>query len=241
VSDSGGDGEGTPAATVEDLGVAFGDVEVFADVSLTLDAGTTTALVGPNGSGKSTLLRAIAGLQPATGRVSVPGGTPRSIGYLPQDPQFRSGFTARETVETYAHLLPDAGDPDAALDRVGLDAADRHVEALSGGMRRLLAVAVALLGDPPLLLLDEPTSDLDPVVSAHVFDVIDDLAGDGTAVLLATHDDRSLTHADRVLALQDGTLTEPPVDLTVDDPLAALFDERYRAEARVTADGGDRE
>jgi ABC-type multidrug transport system ATPase subunit len=106
-------------------------------------------------------------------------------------------------------------------------------------MRRLLGIAVALLGDPPLLLLDEPTSDLDPVVSAHVFDVVDALADGGTTVLLATHDDRSVTRADRVLALRDGSLTEPEVDPTAADPLAALFDERYRAEARVTTDGGE--
>jgi ABC-type multidrug transport system ATPase subunit len=228
------------AVTVEDLRVAFGDVEVFADVSLELESGTSTALVGPNGSGKSTLLRAIGGLQSATGTVSVVGDAPRTLGYLPQNPQFRSGFTARETVATYASLLPGGADPDAALDRVGLDAGERRVEALSGGMRRLLGIAVALLGDPPLLLLDEPTSDLDPVVSAHVFDVVDELADEGTTVLLATHDDRSVTRADRVLALQDGALTEPEVDPTAADPLAALFDERYRADATVTADGGDR-
>ncbi|WP_255152014.1 ATP-binding cassette domain-containing protein [Halorarius halobius] len=231
------------ALSVADLRVAFGEFEVFADVSFSVEAGSAVALVGPNGSGKSTLLRAVAGIQRSTGTVSVAGDAPRTVGYLPQNPRFRAGFTARETVETYADLLPDPPDPDAALARVGLGsedgglgAADRRVEALSGGMRRLLGIAVALLGDPPLVVLDEPTSDLDPVMSAHVFDVVDDLTADGTAVLLATHDDRSVTRTDRVLAVQDGAVTEPELDRTADDPLAALFEV---PEPTAAVDGGE--
>ncbi|MCU4743708.1 ABC transporter ATP-binding protein [Halobacteria archaeon AArc-m2/3/4] len=221
---------------------AYGDVNVLQSVSLTLPSGTVTALVGPNGSGKTTLLRVIAGLLDQT------GGTirhrnhdvVRSIGYLPQQPAFRPGFTARETLSFYAALV--GADEDAAtkhLERVGLkEAADRPVEELSGGMIRLLGIAQATIGNPPVVVLDEPGSGLDPGMRVHVFDVVGELAANGAAVLLSSHDlelvERS---ADRVAVLDRGRIASEGAPTEIRDCVDA--DTLLQAyEATVTGETG---
>src|SRR6056297_1331697 len=197
-----------PVLEVEGLGHSFGDVAVFSDLDFSLDAGTVTALVGPNGSGKTTLLRALLGLlDPDDGTVSLTahGDTGRRVGYLPQSPAFRPAFTVAETLRFYADLLDRDEDVSAVLDRVGLgEVPDRRVDALSGGMTRLLGVGQAILGDPALVVLDEPTGDLDPRMTEYVFDVVADLADDGMAVLLATHNLTGAAEADDVLLLDHG-------------------------------------
>lgn len=192
-------------AALRDVTRSYGGVAVLDAVSLGIEPGVT-AIVGPNGSGKSTLLGVLAGVvEPTAGRVRRPdaAGT-KSVGYLPQRVPFREGFTARETLVFYARLA-DA-DPDAALDAVGLgDAADRHVEALSGGMRRLLGIAQAALGDPRLVVLDEPTSGLDPGMRERAFETAAVQADGDTAIVVSSHDlDLVDTHADRVAVLHRG-------------------------------------
>jgi ABC-type multidrug transport system ATPase subunit len=206
------DAEG-PAVATADLHHGFGDVTVLDGVSLDVDAGSLAALVGPNGSGKSTLLRIVAGvLAPDGGRVDVAAGGIRPVGYLPQQPSFRPGFSVADTLGFYAGLLgPDAAaavDVEGVLERVGLArVGDRRVEALSGGMTRLLGVAQALLGDPPVLVLDEPASGLDPAMSAHVYGTVRDVADEGRTVLLASHDLVSVERtADRVALLDRGRI-----------------------------------
>lgn len=191
-----------------DVSQSFGSVAVLDSVSLSLEAGTLAALVGPNGSGKTTLLRILAGIRaPSDGDVSYRGSdTQREVGYLPQQPRFRPSFTASETLAFYATLVGEA--PDNALDRVGLaDAADRRVEALSGGMTRLLGLAQATVGDPPVVILDEPASGLDPRMRRRTFEVARELATEGAAVLLSSHD-LALVEAwcDRVFVLDGGSL-----------------------------------
>ena len=197
-----------PVLEVEGLGHSFGDVAVFSDLDFTLDAGTVTALVGPNGSGKTTLLRALLGLlDPDEGTVSLTAETAsgRRVGYLPQSPAFRPAFTVAETLQFYADLLDRDEEVSAVLDRVGLgEVPDRRVDALSGGMTRLLGVGQAILGDPALVVLDEPTGDLDPRMTEYVFDAVADLADDGMAVLLATHNLTGAAEADDVLLLDHG-------------------------------------
>jgi ABC-type multidrug transport system ATPase subunit len=193
--------------SLSDVTFGFGDLTILDDASLDLAGGEFTAFVGPNGSGKTTLLELVAGLRtPDAGTVARPTDVERSVAYLPQSPRFRSGFTARETVGFYADLVSTDADPTDLLARVGLaDAADRRVEALSGGMTRLLGLAQALVGDPPVVVLDEPTSGLDPDVAERIFDVVVDLAADGRAVVVASHDLPNVEdHADRVLLLADG-------------------------------------
>lgn len=200
------DDPGTETTVLSADGIShwFGDLQVLEDVSFTLEAGTVTAIVGPNGCGKTTLLRIVAGvLQPTSGRVERPD-VPRAIGYLPQRPDFRPAFTVRETLQFYGRLLPDPVDVDAALETVGLQAvSDRRVDELSGGMRRLLGLAQATLGEPQLVLLDEPTGDLDPRMTEYMFDLITNPETD-TAVLLATHNLSGADDADRVLVIDDG-------------------------------------
>jgi ABC-type multidrug transport system ATPase subunit len=225
-----GNGPGGPVLSADGLSRSFGALAVLEDVSMSLPPGAVGAVVGPNGSGKSTLLRALAGLSPHGGTVEVATAGPRTVGYLPQSPAFRPRFTVRETLAFYADLLPGDVDVDAALDRVGMaGAADRRTEALSGGMRRLLGIAQATLGEPPLVLLDEPTSDLDPRMTGHVFGVIEDIAAGGAAVLLATHDHRGVDRSDRTFLLDDGRIvvSGAPADLRgdADSALEALFAE----------------
>ncbi|MFB6090123.1 MAG: ABC transporter ATP-binding protein [Halobellus sp.] len=203
-----GDATALRASGVEQ---AFGEVEVLSGVDLTVDRGEVAAVVGPNGSGKSTLLRILAGLDGADdGDVEVPTGAggARRVGFLPQRPAFREGFTARDTLAFYASLLPGVGSDDVAatLDRVGLaDVGDRAVGSLSGGMTRLLGLGQAVLGDPAVLILDEPGSGLDPAMVERLFGVVGDLAAEGTGVVVASHELPAVAaHADTVSVLDDG-------------------------------------
>ncbi|QPV62615.1 ABC transporter ATP-binding protein [Halosimplex litoreum] len=202
------DGPGD-ALAVDGVARSFGDVSVLADVSFTADRGTVACLVGPNGSGKTTLLRVVAGLlAPDAGSVLLPDGGDRAVGYLAQTPAFRPQFTLAETLGFYGDLAGVDVDPDGVLERVGLEAvADRRVGALSGGMTRLFGIAVATIGDPPVLVLDEPSSGLDPTMTEHVGSVVRDLADEGRTVLLATHELGTVDRVgDTVLVLDDGVI-----------------------------------
>ncbi|SDX75919.1 ABC transporter ATP-binding protein [Halopenitus persicus] len=218
-----------PLVRVDDVTRTYGGVAVLTDVAFDVRAGIT-AVIGPNGSGKSTLLRALVGdTAPTDGTVRYHGpATARPIGYLPQRASFRGSFTARETLAFYARLLDET--PDGYLERVGLsDAADRSVEDLSGGMRRLLGIAQATIGDPPVLVLDEPTSGLDPGMRERIFELAGQYAGTdagvnattdteaNAAVVVSTHDlelvDR---YADRVLCLRHGAVA-------ASGPLSAVY------------------
>jgi len=241
--------EESPLA-LRDASLAFGDVTVLDGASVTLQSGAFTALVGPNGSGKTTLLELLAGLRPLdAGTVTRPTAPGRLVAYLPQTPGFRSGFTARETLGFYADLVDGDADPDSLLAEVGLaDAAQRGVAELSGGMTRLLGIAVALVGDPPVVVLDEPTSGLDPDVADHIFDVVEALAGDGRVVVTASHDLAAIeARADRALFLSDGEFVldgapERILETTGAESLRAAFAATARAEAGAVArpTGGER-
>lgn len=223
----------------ESIEKRYGSVEVLSDVSIEIPAAAVTALVGPNGTGKTTLLRLLLGLEtPTSGSITYEGPqAPRRIGYLPQRPSFRPGFTVAETIEFYASLVETAVDSDRILDRVRLtDARNRPVEALSGGMTRLLGVGQSIVGSPPVVIFDEPASGLDPTMAGRVFEVADELAAAGTAVVLTSHNLSLVSrHADRVGILSDGMLTE----LTAPQTLATRYGTENLWEAYhavVTAD-----
>ena len=220
-----------PVASLSEVARTYGGVRVLDDVSLGFEPGVT-AVVGPNGSGKSTLLRILVGsTEPTAGEVRYPGATgPKPIGYLPQRVPFRDGFTARETLAFYARLVDD--DPDAALERVGLgDAGDRRVEALSGGMRRLLGIAQAVLGDPSLVVLDEPASGLDPGMRERAFRAAAERADGDTAVVVSSHAlDLVDAHADRIVILSRGRVAAAgPLERLLEEHDAADATELYRA------------
>jgi len=196
-----------PVLAFENASFSFGDVTILDDASVALEDGTFVALVGPNGSGKTTALELFAGLRALdAGTVTRPTTTGRTVAYLPQSPRFRPGFTVREVVDFYGSLVETDVDAVAILGRVGLTgAADRRVDALSGGMTRLLGLAQALIGDPPVVVLDEPTSGLDPDIADHIFEAAAAMAADGRLVLTTSHDLEAVSrYADRVLLIADG-------------------------------------
>jgi ABC-type multidrug transport system ATPase subunit len=218
---------------------SYGDLEVLEDVSVTAERGKMYALIGANGSGKTTLLKILANLLPPdTGDIkTATEDAARTVGYLPQQPSFRKGFTVAETLRFYTRLMEGVGEGyvEDALDDVGLsEASDRSVSGLSGGMTRLLGVAQSRVGDPPIMMVDEPTSGLDPEMTGRIFETLGDIADDGAAVLLTTHDlDRVARHADEVLLINDGgvAVSGPPDEITETEDvadLAELFDKVVR-------------
>jgi len=192
-----------PTITVRELVKSYGRTRALDGLDFEARGGVT-GLLGPNGAGKTTLLRMLATvLPPDGGSIRLLGRDPfdpadrleirRRLGYLPQDPGFHRGFTAFEAVD-YIAVLKEHTDRRArhdevrrALDSVGLsDVATRRVRALSGGMRRRLGLAQALLGTPELLVLDEPTAGLDPEHRMRFRDLVSE-AGEGRTVVLSTH------------------------------------------------------
>ncbi len=201
------------------LSVRFGRTTALDGVDLVLEDGVT-GLLGPNGAGKTTLLRVLATAIPAdAGRLRVLGADPgtaagrlavrRRLGYLPQNPGFHQHFTAFEFVD-YLAILKEIVDGRHAevrrvLHEVGLDdQRGTKIKALSGGMRQRVALAVALLGDPALVILDEPTVGLDPEQRLRFRELIA-ATGEGRTVLLSTHQTEDvMTVCQRVIVLDRG-------------------------------------
>ena len=190
----------------------YGDVEALAPTDLELSAGETVALVGPNGAGKSTLLAVLAGaLESSAGTVE----THARVGWVPQRPAHYSRLSARENLELFARL-EGVRDPTAAaedlLARFSLPTGRRPSADLSVGNRQRLNVALSLLGEPRVLLLDEPTAALDPGQRRRVWEVVNELRSAGGAVCFATQNLEEVEHADRVLVLLDGRVVPSTPD-----------------------------
>jgi ABC-2 type transport system ATP-binding protein len=182
----------------------YGEVEALAPTDVELAAGETVALVGPNGAGKSTLLALLAGaIEPTEGIVE----THARVGWVPQRPAHYARLSARENLELFARL-EGVGNPQATADdliaRFSLPNDSRPSGDLSVGNRQRLNVALSLLGEPRVLLLDEPTAALDPGQRRRVWEVVNALRSDGGAVCFATQNLEEVEHADRVLVLLDG-------------------------------------
>jgi ABC-2 type transport system ATP-binding protein len=187
----------------------FGERVALRDVSFEAADGELVAVIGPNGAGKTTLLSIVGGLLRAdAGEVSRP---PREVGWVPQQAAVYSKLSVAENLRLFARLEKVA-DPEAAVDRMleqtGLrDRARDELGTLSGGNRQRVNIAIGLLGDPPVLLLDEPSSALDPRQRERLWEFILGLARGGTTVVFSTHDvGEAERHADRVLVLADGEL-----------------------------------
>ena len=200
-----------PAAALAARGLTmrYGDRVALRDVSFSAAPGELVAVIGPNGAGKTTLLSILAGIQrPTAGTVEAPA---RRVGWVPQVPAVYSKLSVAENLRLFARLERVA-DPEAAVTRMlaqtGLEErAGEEVGRLSGGNRQRVNVAVGLLADPPVLLLDEPSSALDPRQRERLWEFVSALAGRGTTVVYSTHHvAEAERHADRVLVLADAEL-----------------------------------
>ncbi|KUF10978.1 ABC transporter ATP-binding protein [Pseudoponticoccus marisrubri] len=202
--------------TLTDLSKRFGSQTALDAVSLSVSAGERVALLGHNGAGKSTLMKLVLGLMVADdGTIELAGHAPGSAvarsltAYLPENVAFHPSLTGRELIRHYLRLRgQDPRGADALLERVGLGAAARRrIGGYSKGMRQRVGLAQALIGAPRLMVLDEPTSGLDPISRRDFYALLDELAGQGTAILLSSHALSELeARTDRILVLSQGRL-----------------------------------
>jgi ABC-2 type transport system ATP-binding protein len=196
-----------PVLAARDLVKRYGERVALRRVSLTAHAGELVAVIGPNGAGKTTLLSILAGIQrPDEGEISK---APREIGWVPQQAALYSKLTVAENLRLFARL-ERRPDPDAAVERM-LDQADLHdraddpVTELSGGNRQRVNIAIGLVSEPEVLLLDEPSAALDPRQRERLWEFILALAEQGTTVVYSTHNVQEADrHAHQVAVLADG-------------------------------------
>jgi ABC-2 type transport system ATP-binding protein len=204
-----------PAVTIDDLVVDRGRKRVLDGITCAIPRGSLTALLGPSGSGKTTFLRSIVGVQPVTsGSVTVLGhpagaGVLRTqVGYVTQAPSVYSDLTVRENARYFASLHGlSAAAGDQALADVDLAmAADQLTGSLSGGQRSRVSLACALLGRPEVLVLDEPTVGLDPVLRRELWARFAGLAEAGTTIVVSSHVMDEAARCERLLFIRGGRL-----------------------------------
>jgi ABC-2 type transport system ATP-binding protein len=199
----------SPVLEIGAVSKRFGDVHALEDVTFSVDRGEVVAVIGPNGAGKTTLLSILAGsLSPTSGRV-VP--EPDDVGWAPQQPAIYSRLSVAENLQLFARLegVEDSGAAVARmLDQTGLrERASERIGRLSGGNRQRVNVALALISEPPVLALDEPSASLDPAQRERLWHFIADLAEQGTTVLFSTHNvGEAQRYAARTVVLADGRL-----------------------------------
>ncbi len=221
-------GEVLAGLSVRALTKRFGSRTALDTVSFELGPGQLVAIIGPNGAGKTTLLSILAGvLEPTDGHVTRSPNRP--LGWVPQQPALYSKLSVAENLRFFARLERLA-DPEQAVERMlvetGLeDRAGEQVARLSGGNRQRVNIAIGLLAEPSVLLLDEPSASLDPRQRERLWEFAGGLTDRGTTVLYSTHNvSEAERHGDRVLVLADGEL---------------LFSGSTAALERTVADGDD--
>ncbi|HET7305453.1 MAG TPA: ABC transporter ATP-binding protein [Segeticoccus sp.] len=217
------------------LSLSYGSTAALTDVSLTLRAGESVALMGPSGSGKSSLLHCLAGvLVPGSGEVTVAGA---ALHAMPERRRSQHRLAHLGMVFQFGNMVPELtllenvmlplqllGRPArearalaaGELDRLGVaEVADRRAGAVSGGQAQRAAVARALVHRPPVLFADEPTGALDSVSADHVLDALLRAADElGSALLVVTHENRVAAHCDRLMSMRDGRVSAPQAALS---------------------------
>ncbi|MEE4024574.1 ABC transporter ATP-binding protein [Gordonia sp. PKS22-38] len=198
-------------AAARSVSVSFGDRTALDDVTVEVPAGQVVALVGGDGAGKSTLLRAFVGeVGPDSGSIEAPAK--HEIGFLSAGPGSWAALTVRQNLDFVGGIYGLSGDElverrEGAIDRAGLRvAADRLASALSGGMRRKLGAAMAMLHRPGLLVLDEPSTGVDPVSRIDLWRMISEAAADGAAVVMSTTYLDEAERAGHLVVLDDGRI-----------------------------------
>ncbi|MFF4507332.1 ABC transporter ATP-binding protein [Streptomyces sp. NPDC001401] len=224
------------AVDVRGLRKQYGDVTAVDGIDLGIRKGEVFGLLGPNGAGKSTTVEILQGNRTRdAGEVSVLGSDPATgtrawrsrVGIVWQDESAPAELTVRETVRHFARYYPRPRDPEEVIGLVGLEAkAGSRIKALSGGQRRRLDVALGVIGDPELLLLDEPTTGFDPAARRQFWDLIRLLSDEGTTILLTTH------YLEEAEALADRLAVVATGQVVAEGEPAALR-ERYGTEATV--------
>jgi ABC-2 type transport system ATP-binding protein len=203
------------AIVIDGLRVRRGGKLVLPDVSLEVRRGAVTGLLGPSGSGKTTLMRSIVGVQIVeAGEVTVlglPAGTPelrRRLGYVTQAPSVYSDLTVRENLKYFASVVAAPNERiDEVIATVALDEqADQIVRTASGGERSRVSLASALLGKPEVLVLDEPTVGLDPVLRRELWATFHRLAESGTTLLVSTHVMDEAERCDELMLMREGRI-----------------------------------
>lgn len=225
---------------VQTLSRRRGRVLAADDVSFAVSAGEVFGLLGPNGAGKTTCLECILGLiRPDGGQITIAGRDPLAArartGAVLQATQLQDKITPREALDLFAAFYPKPLGTAELLDRFGLgEKADAAYDALSGGQKQRLALALAFVGDPALLVLDEPTTGLDPKGRREVQDHIAAIKKDGRAVLLATHDMAEASRlCDRIAIIAGGRIvaTGAPQALIAASGTASLEELILQAQA----------
>ena len=214
------------AVEVDGLRVVRGGRAVLDGIGVHIGSGTVTGLLGPSGCGKTTLMRAIVGVQRiASGSVHVlghPAGHPdlrHRVGYVTQAPSVYADLSVAENLRYFSAVLGTARDDvTRVIGQVGLDGRERDLVAkLSGGQRARVSLAAALLGEPDLLILDEPTVGLDPVLRRELWDLFHALAAAGATLLVSSHVMDEASRCNHLLLMRDGAII-------ADDTPAALLE-----------------